>query len=368
MGPWLWKARVDLPVFLGSALIALGLVALAPQLAGEGGALPAWGFVLFVVAIDVAHVWSTLYRTYLDRRELERRPWLYVGVPIGCFALGVLLHGVSSGLFWTVLAYVALTHFVRQQVGWVAIYRARARASGAAVTRLDRVIDDAAIYVGALYPVLVWHASLPRAFHWFVEGDFIAADVGRLVPPAQVLWLAVLALYLARAVQLTLRTRRIELGKHIVVLTTALTWYVGIVATNSDFTFTAANVIVHGVPYIVLLWMYARENAKGGDRGPLVKRLVTFGLPFFIVSLQLLAFLEEMVWDRLVWHANDGLFGWAAGERLLSPRTLALLVPLLSVPQATHYVLDAVLWRRRDTGAAQARAVGFATAPSPPRS
>lgn len=358
-------------MFLGSALVALGLVALAPRLAGEGGALPAWGFLFFVVAIDVAHVWSTLYRTYLDRRELERRPALYAGVPIACFLVGAVLHGVSSGLFWTVLAYVALTHFVRQQVGWVAIYRARARASradaGSPVTTLDRVIDDAAIYVGALYPVLVWHASLPRAFHWFVEGDFVPADIGALLPIARALWLGGLLVYVARAVQLAVRTRRVELGKHIVVGTTAVTWYVGIVATNSDFTFTAANVIVHGVPYIALLWMYARENAKGQDRGPLLKKLVAYGLPFFIVSLQLLAFCEEMIWDRLVWHSNEGLFGWASGERMLSDRALALLVPLLAVPQATHYVLDAVLWRRRDTGAAQARAIGFATAPSPSR-
>lgn len=28
-------------------------------------------------------------------------------------------------------------------------------------------------------------------------------------------------------------------------------------------------------------------------------------------------------------------------------RALALLVPLLSVPQMTHYVLDAVIWRLR---------------------
>jgi hypothetical protein len=40
---------------------------------------------------------------------------------------------------------------------------------------------------------------------------------------------------------------------------------------------------------------------------------------------------------------------------------LALLVPLLALPQATHYVLDGMLWRRGDTRRlpAQRRALGF---------
>ena len=40
---------------------------------------------------------------------------------------------------------------------------------------------------------------------------------------------------------------------------------------------------------------------------------------------------------------------------------MALVVPLLALPQAVHYVLDGVLWRRDDTRTrpAQRRALGF---------
>jgi len=328
-------------------------VGLAPRLAGDGGALPVWGFLAFVVAIDVAHVYATLYRTYFDRAELARRPFLYAAVPVGCFALGAALHSASSGLFWSVLAYVALVHFVRQQVGWVAIYRARAGAR----TTFDRVLDDAAIYAGTLYPVLVWHASLPRRFEWFVEGDFASLPVAPLVAPARVVYVVVLTLYAARAIQRAISRRVLELGKHIVVLTTALTWYAGIVATNSDFTFTVANVIVHGVPYLTLLYMYSRQRAQ--EKKSVVGAILRGGAVLFVLVLQLLAFAEEMLWDRYVWHSHDDLFGAFLHERVLSPAVLAVLVPLLAVPQATHYLLDAVLWRRRDTGQAQARAMGF---------
>jgi hypothetical protein len=361
LGPWIWSARTDLAVFAGSAALALTLVALTPWLAGEGGTLPAWGFLAFVIVVDVAHVYSTLFRTYLDGDEVRRRPLLYAGVPLGCFLVGAGLHAFSRDWFWRILAYVALFHFVRQQVGWVAVYRARA---GLAKSRVDRVLDDAAIYAATLYPVAVWHASPPRAFHWFVEGDFFDAQAfAGVLPAVAVGYAVVLAAYVVRGVIQAMRGK-VQLGKHVVVLTTVATWYVGIVATNSDFSFTVANVIVHGVPYVAFLWFYARERAPEASRAVGSRIVLRGGLALFCGTLLVAAFLEEMVWDRLVWRSHPQIFGGEASDSpLLSPALLAVVVPLLAVPQATHYVLDAVLWRRRDTGQAQARAMGFRGAP-----
>lgn len=357
-GPWLWGPRVDLGVFGGSAVVALALVALGPWLAGPGGELPVWGFLAFVVVIDVAHVYSTLFRTYLDGAELRRRPLLYAGVPIGCLLAGAAVHSVSRDWFWRVLAYVALFHFVRQEVGWLAVYRARA---GLAKSRIDRIIDDGAVYAATLYPVAVWHAS-PRAFHWFVDGDFFDASALRgALPVLFVVWALALAAYAVRSAWHVTRGK-VQLGKHVVLVATVATWYVGIVLTNSDWSFTVANVIVHGVPYVALLWFYAREQAREVPHVLGSRLVLRGGLAVFCAVLLLFAFFEEMVWDRLVWQSHPSLFGGGdAGTPLLSPAVLAVVVPLLAVPQATHYVLDAVLWRRRDTGQAQGRALGFAS-------
>src|SRR6266850_1622023 len=78
---WLFSARTDLTVFLGSAvvsLVALWIGARAGVLYGE---TPDWAWVPAVLLIDVAHVWSTTFRVYLDKAELRRRPWLYSLVP-----------------------------------------------------------------------------------------------------------------------------------------------------------------------------------------------------------------------------------------------------------------------------------------------
>nr|HMR11080.1 hypothetical protein [Polyangiaceae bacterium] len=124
-GPWLFGRHADLALFGGSAALALGLVVVGRALGISPGALPEWGWLLCVLGVDVAHVWSTLFRTYLDRDELRQHPYRYSLIPLGVYVLGVVAYLHGPGTFWRLLAYVAVFHFVRQQVGWVAVYRAR---------------------------------------------------------------------------------------------------------------------------------------------------------------------------------------------------------------------------------------------------
>lgn len=357
---WIWGARVDLSVFVGSAVVALALAVCAPWLASPGGGLPVWGYLLFVIAVDVAHVYATLFRTYLDPDELRERPALYLGVPLACFVGGVWIYQASPLWFWRVLAYAAVIHFVRQQVGWVAIYRARLGERD----RLDRWIDAATIYAATGYPLLVWHASPPRAFDWFVPGDFfhLALPAGAL-DAARIAYFAVVTAYVARTAVHVAARRRFNLGKHVVVGATIACWYVGIVATDGDFTFTVTNVLIHGIPYMALLWAYTWERGAEAPKS-LIGRVAAVGVLGFLGVGLALALFEELVWDRWVWHDHPTLFG-GEGANFWDPSslTMSFLVPLLAVPQATHYALDAVLWRRRDTGPAQARALGFSARP-----
>ncbi|MFH4043607.1 hypothetical protein WAI98_20490, partial [Acinetobacter baumannii] len=56
------------------------------------------------------------------------------------------------------------------------------------------------------------------------------------------------------------------IGKDIVVATTAICWYLGIVAFNSDYAFTVTNVIIHGVPYFALIYVYAKARRETAGR------------------------------------------------------------------------------------------------------
>jgi hypothetical protein len=322
-GAWIFSARTDAMVFVAPAIAALALLAVAPA----GGELPEWGWIAGVLLVDVAHVWSTIFVTYLDPVELRRRPALYAIVPVAGWAAGIALYACGPMVFWRALAYLAVFHFIRQQYGWVMLYRARAGERD----RVGRALDAATIYAATIYPLLWWHARLPRRFWWFVEGDFAPGVPAAIATVAGYIYVALLAAYVVRAV----RGPR-NWGKHALVATTAACWYVGIVATDSDYAFTITNVLVHGIPYLALVYIYARALGTG-------PRLLAHGALAFVATLWAIAFVEEMIWDRAVWHDRAWLFG-AAGD--LS-RWHAWLVPLLAVPQLTHYVLDGFLWRRR---------------------
>lgn len=351
-GAWLVSARWDVAVFGGSAALALGLLAWGWSTSALPAPLPVWTWVATVVLVDVAHVWATAYRVYLDPEERARRPGLYIGIPVAAYVLGVLLYSASALWFWRVLAYVAVLHFVRQQYGWVALYRRKLGLT----SRLDRALDDAMIYAATLYPLLHWHANLPREFAWFVDGDFVpglpAWTAAALFPA----FVALTVAYAGRQIFLWAKGRPVSAGKNLVVATTWLTWYLGIVVFDSDYAFTVTNVLVHGIPYLAFVWVYGR--ARFAEGGTAVARVFTPGAwPLYLLPLFLVALGEEWLWDRFVWHDHGGLFPGAA----LTPgaATLALLVPLLALPQATHYALDAWVWRVRPENPDLGRYLGF---------
>ncbi|MFP2906398.1 hypothetical protein ACLESD_15310 [Pyxidicoccus sp. 3LFB2] len=333
---WLFSPGVDLTVFAGSALLSVLFVLAAPWL-GAVGDTPLWAWVLFVVCVDVAHVWSTLFRTYLDAGELRRRPGLYLGAPLIAYVTGVGAYLASPRAFWTLFAYVALSHFVRQQYGWVALYGRKARASTA-----ERRLDAAAIYAATLGPVVWWHANLPRGFWWFVEGDFLSGLPRGVGTVALAIHGVVLAVWVGFQGLRVARGDGVQGGKVLLVVATWVAWFGGIVLAKDDFAFTVMNVTLHGVPYFALLFRYARgRHAEGDYRAG--SALLRAGLPGFLLFLAALALTEELFWDWIIWHERATLFGKSTVE--LPADLLALVVPLLALPQATHYVLDAFIWK-----------------------
>lgn len=334
---WLFSREIDLTVFLGSAVVSLLLLAVGWRIGILNGESPDWTWVSAVLLIDVAHVWSTSFRVYFDKAELKRRFWLYLLVPVFGYALGVALYSEGSLTFWKVLALLAVFHFVRQQYGWVALYRRKLGETD----RWTWWVDAVAVYLASIYPLAFWMTRLPRNFEWFVQNDFVSlpAIVETVLFPVYVLSLIA---YLGKSVYQYRTTGFVNIGKDIIVATTAICWYVGIVVFNSDYAFTVTNVVIHGVPYFALIYVYARMRRETTGR---VYRAVSSNWLVFLATLWALAYLEELFWHRGVWHEREWLFGgdWEWGRTVQM-----LLVPLLALPQLTHYVLDGFVWRRKN--------------------
>ena len=323
---WLFSPQVDLWTFLGSAVVALGLLAVGAPFGLLESDSPEWLWIGAILMIDVAHVYSTGFRVYFDRVELRRRPWLYGLTP----SLLSLLEsrftrifmssgGCLSGVF---ILCVSSTD--------------ESRCICVPVNGTSDVVDTLAIYMATLYPLIHWHSHLPRNFWWFLDGDFqkLPAVFENIACP---FYWCILSLYFVRSAYLGFAHGRWSPGKDIVVMTTAVCWYVGIITFNSDYAFTVTNVIIHGIPYMVLVYWYR----CGGQEQPPSRHLPK--IASFLGVVWMLAYLEEFLWDSGVWNERSWLFGPAWGQENYH----VLLVPLLAVPQITHYVLDGFNWKRQ---------------------
>ncbi|UPL50084.1 hypothetical protein [Hymenobacter sublimis] len=343
---WIRSAGFDGLWIIGPPFLALLVAAALPAPYRNSAQMPVWAWLVLVVLIDVAHVYSTLFRTYLDPVRRRRFRTLLWAVPLGCYSAGVTLHYVSGLWFWRVLAYAAVFHFVRQQYGFLRLYGRQE----AAIPR-HRALDQAVIYAATLYPLLWWHLSSPRNFNWFVEGDFVQHDfpVGRAL--LTVLYVALLGLYVGKEARQYQQNGCLNLPRNLLILGTATSWYAGIVLLNGDLAFTLLNVVAHGIPYLALVWVSSQPTPHASSTTP--HRLTPtwwqgrFGVVLFLGLLFGLAYLEEGIWDGLLWREHGLVFSWFQHlPAVTNPLVLCLLTPLLALPQATHYVLDGFIWRR----------------------
>lgn len=333
---WLFSPAVDLSVFLGSAVVSLLLLLVGAKAGVLYDDSPDWTWIAAVLLIDVAHVHATWYKVYFDTEELKRRPYLYALVPLFGYVIGVALYSEGALVFWCALAYLAVFHFVRQQYGWVALYRAKLKERDV----FRKWVDTFAIYLATVYPLIYWHANLPRKFWWFAPNDFVSMPSFVLTIATPVYFL-VMFLYAGCSLYGWIIKREGNPGKDIVVVTTAVCWYVGIVAFNSDYAFTVTNVIIHGVPYFALLYWYSKTRRETTASKPY--RFLASSPIIFLLTLWLIAYVEEFFWHRGVWHEREWLFGnnwdWASIK--------TFLIPFLALPQLTHYFLDGFIWRRK---------------------
>lgn len=343
--PWIYSLRLDSIFVLSPPFISLAIVFLIPGLFSASQGISTSWWIILVVFIDVAHVYSTLYRTYLDRDTFREQKNILIGIPLAGFVIAVLLYYIDGMLFWRVLAYLAVFHFVRQQYGFMRIYSRKERFH-----KWYRYIDQWTIYYATLYPLLYWHLHAPRNFHWFVEGDFLYFRATPLAMAAVVLYFLVIVLYVLKEVVYVYRERHFNWPRNLIIAGTFLSWYFGIVYFNGDMAFTLLNVVSHGIPYMALIWVYGKKKVEqSGNRsyGRLVKQLfTTYGVLLFVLSMMLLAYLEEGIWDAWVWKEHSSVFGifeaiaFNPGKDLLT-----LLVPLLALPQITHYIIDGYIWK-----------------------
>jgi hypothetical protein len=333
--PWIHKAKTDLTFIIGPSFFVLAIIFLLQDYITEiENKYSFYTWLFLIVFIDVAHVYATLFKTYFVADEFKKNKKRLLLLPTICFAIGIILFSFGSLVFWSFLAYVAVFHFIRQQYGFMRLY-----ARNEEKTRLSVCIDNLAIYASTGYPMLYWFFSSERKFNWFVENEFFRFENTFLLEILFWIYISILLIYVSYSIYKSINNKFFNIPRNAIILGTALSWFFGIVYFNDDLIFTLLNVVSHGIPYMALVYFREIENKSTKSLG-VFSYLKSYNAIFiYILILMGIAFTEEFLWEILVWNENFSLTtfdfsGWQF-----------LIVPLLSVPQFTHYLLDGFIWK-----------------------
>jgi hypothetical protein len=352
---WLFSKKLDLLALYAPVWLTWALCFILPkEIINQP--LPIWIWIIFVLGIDVSHVWSTLFRTYFDQEEFHQHKSLLINAPIVAFLLLLFLSLYAKEIFWVLLAYFALYHFIKQQIGFLKMYIKKSRYQH------NKVFSDIGIcYFSMLYPVLFWHMSNDINFNWFVPGDFtwLAEQINslgfqhifhayiKLYTPT--IYFVILALWLLDELYDTQKNRRqLAIGKILWISSTAINWYLGIVYFNSDVAFTITNVVAHGIPYITLIIIYTKEKKETTLKSKLSSYSSFVHIFLIIASAIAFAFAEEYTWDMLIYREHESVFTTFFDYPFAPIQTQiwqATIISLLSLPQVVHYIIDGYIWK-----------------------
>ena len=339
---WIWNKSFDslfiiLPQFIGLFLLIL----FQSFFQSHNLTIPLTAWVILILGIDVSHVYSTLFRTYFDKQSWKQNSNTLILIPFVGLVLGILVYSMGAIYFWRLLAYLAVFHFIRQQYGFVRLY-----SKSLTLPSWSAQIDKISVYGFTIIPILIWHFTGMKNFNWFIDGDFFYFENTYLKNGAQYLFFILLIIYIGKEIYSLFHHESFSLPKFLFMMGTALSWYIGIVLYNGDLIFTLLNVVSHGIPYIALVWYFGYKNYKSSDENPLLSKLFKFKyLILFASCLLVFAYFEEGIWDSLVWNEHKTIFKMFSYFKPISEDYLVFIIPFLTLPQWTHYVLDGFIWK-----------------------
>ena len=343
--PWVFSPPVDILGIVGIPFIITAIVFLFPDFFAAHEEVSPLLWILIVMGVDVSHVYSTLFRTYFEPLTFKKHRQFLLLLPVVVWFSGIILYTFGTLLFWRVLAYLAVYHFIRQQYGFLKIYM-RNEDKDSWLYKYSVCL----IYFITGIPVLIWHCSPDRIFVWFVKNDFISLHFTFLIPYLKGLLALLMLVYIAVETYSIGKNRSINIPKNLLLFGTLISWYMGIVYFNSDLIFTLFNVLSHGVPYMVMIWIYGNKKSKQ----PVTPKWYSFlfrwqGILVYVSIILICSFAEEGLWDSMIWKEHSGYFNWFRFIPVITSQALlAIVVPLLSVPQISHYIIDGYIWRLKE--------------------
>jgi hypothetical protein len=297
---WIINKPQDLIFFTGSAIFGYALLFIGLAF----GTFPALLTVLLALLIEGPHVYATATRALFDPEERKRIGLTWWVLMLLCCISPVISWLIGFRAFSLLVACWAVYHTAKQHVGFVLIYRRKARER--ANFRLDKWFTLAS-------------QLLPFAF-------FLSTLILGTMKALPVFLTAGIVMSAIYANQQSRNENRNWPKLILLILFTPLHWFAWIYAATSPSRVLIATLMVnigHSLQYLRLMWFHNhnRYQTHAGLIGLISKKWV-----YFVTVAVLLAV------PSFVMRQSD--------NQAISSAALGFLM--------FHYVLDARIWRVRN--------------------
>jgi hypothetical protein len=317
---WLRSPAFDLGFIAGIAALALAsgaVVVRAPELF-----VPV--FFLDVWLLGYHHVASTFTRLAFDRASFQANRFLVTGLPpIVLLAVAGLSMGIGSWVLVSIYLYWQWFHYARQSWGIAQAYR-RAAAAAPESPWLSQVV----FYAVPAWGILHRSHQAPATFLDF-ELKFIPVSAA-VVQVAAVVALAAAGWWLVGCAA-AWRRGTFSAPHALFVLSHQVVFFVGYVLIDDISTGWLVVNVWHNAQYVMFVWHANNRRFAAGVDG---------SSPF----------LSTLCQPRKAWLYFATCLGLStalyAGLQLAIPVTAALLVAHQTL-NYHHYIVDAIIWRRR---------------------
>jgi hypothetical protein len=275
-----------------------------------------------MVAIDKAHIWSTVFRSYLDREVRREHPLLLYAGPLIFVLLGLAIElTLGVKMLVRLFLYFQMFHVMRQQYGWIAQVARRTRPRG---SRISLRWDKTLIYAMVLVPFLWSHVA---------PGEYLG---GLELTPRPMLAHCLAALFVGcvlgygglQAARRWVHHETVSTSELLVAGTTTFVWGAMMLAPSRYWLFMSLT--YHAVPYIGATLWTAKDRQS--ERAMWRHR---FAVPSFLVVLLVWGYFWQQIQDGFLHAAPHSI-----GAVPLTLTALALVVPSM------HYAIDGVIWKR----------------------
>lgn len=299
---------------------------------------------------DVPHVWGTIYKTYLDKSQLEKHKALYIWIPLITFIVLLILTLADSTLYllFFVLAFFAVFHFIKQQLWFIMLYAYKEINKSNTSILMDKILA----WIITWWPILYWFSNLDtRNYNWFTNDDFI--KLPDILFPA--IWYISILFWLFYIWYEIFRYKKWEIlniWKYLYILWTFFVWFYWIVWTNSMLIFWLWNMLLHGWNFFAITYYSTKDRINKW----LFKTYKIFNffanknIFLFILPLFIIWFIEQSTWALFL--DNEEFFHYFYNMKLyelfknINIYVFSITIALLALPQTTHYILDGIIWKK----------------------